>query len=93
MTRMIQIRNVPNSLHCTLKARGAMAAMSPSDYLLINLQEMAKRRTLEDLRERLHKRAAVSIPLDTARSVHEERELLRRVAASGEKATIGTSGR
>lgn len=75
MARMIQVRNVPDSLHRSLKARAAMAGMSLSDYLLIELQEIAKRPTLDELRERLHKRSAVSAPLDTARLVREEREL------------------
>lgn len=72
---MIQVRNVPDSLHRSLKARAAMAGMSLSDYLLIELQEIAKRPTLEELGERLHKRIAVSVPLDTARFVRKEREL------------------
>lgn len=75
MARMIQVRNVPDSLHRSLKARAAMAGMSLSDYLLSELQEIAKRPTLDELRERLHKRSAVSAPLDTARLVREEREL------------------
>jgi len=31
---MIQVRNVPDAVHRTLKARAAMAGMSLSDYLL-----------------------------------------------------------
>lgn len=38
MSRMIQIRNVPDALlHRGLKARAAMAGMSLSDYLLAEL--------------------------------------------------------
>lgn len=50
-----------------------MAGMSLSDYLLAEMKEIAERPTLAELRERLHKRAAVSIP-DAARLVREERD-------------------
>src|SRR5689334_10615508 len=33
MSRMIQVRNVPDTLHRTLKIRAAMAGVSLSDYL------------------------------------------------------------
>jgi plasmid stability protein len=75
MARMIQVRNVPDRLHRSLKARAAMAGMSLSDYLLAELKEIAERPTLEELRERLHQRAPVSVSIDTARLVREEREL------------------
>ncbi len=74
MSKMIQLRNVPDALHRSLKARAAMAGMSLSDYLLAEIKEIAERPTLGELRERLHKRAAVSVQLDTARMVREERE-------------------
>ena len=43
MSKMIQLRNVPDSLHRTLKARAAMAGMSLSDYLLAEIREVAER--------------------------------------------------
>jgi plasmid stability protein len=75
MARMIQVRNVPDRLHRSLKARAAMAGMSLSDYLLAELKEIAERPTLEEFRERLHQRAPVSVSIDTARLMREEREL------------------
>lgn len=74
MSKMIQLRNVPDALHRILKARAAMAGMSLSDYLLVEIKEIAERPTLSELRERLHKRKPVSVELDTARLVREERE-------------------
>lgn len=74
MPKMIQIRNVPDALHRILKARAAKAGMSLSDYLLAEIKEIAERPTLSELRERLHKRKPVSVELDTARLVREERE-------------------
>ena len=74
MSKMIQLRNVPDALHRSLKARAAMAGMSLSDYLLVEIREIAERPTLAELRDRLHKREPVANPLDTARLVREERE-------------------
>jgi antitoxin FitA len=74
MSRMIQIRNVPDSLHRSLKARAALAGMSLSDYLLMEIRELAQRPTLTELRERLHQREPVAGPLDTARWLEEERD-------------------
>jgi hypothetical protein len=73
MSKMIQLRNVPDALH-RLKARAAMAGMSLSDYLLAEIKEVAERPTLAELRDRLHKRKPVSAPIDTAQLVREERE-------------------
>lgn len=74
MSKMIQLRNVPDGLHRILKARAAMAGMSLSDYLLSEIKEIAERPTLAELRERLHKRKPVSIQIDSARILREERE-------------------
>lgn len=74
MSRMIQLRNVPDALHRTLKIRAAMAGMSLSDYLLAEIRQVAERPTLNELRERLHRRAPVAAPLSAARAVRAERE-------------------
>ena len=73
MSKMIQLRNVPDALHRTLKARAATAGMSLSDYLLAEIREIAERPTLTELRDRLHKREPVAVQLDTAHLVQEER--------------------
>jgi len=74
MPKMIQLRNVPDALHRSLKARAAMAGMSLSEYLLAEIKEIAERPTLAELRDRLHGRKAVTVSLDSARLVREERE-------------------
>jgi plasmid stability protein len=74
MSKMIQLRNVPDALHRSLKARAAMAGMSLSDYLLAEIREIAERPTLVELRDRLHTRKAVTLQFDTARLVREERD-------------------
>jgi len=74
MSRMIQVRNVPDALHRTLKVRAALAGMSLSDYLLAEIRRLAERPTLDDLRERLRRREPVSSALSAARVVRAERE-------------------
>lgn len=59
MAKMIQIRNVPDDLHRTLKARAARAGMTLSDYLLSEVRHVAERPTLEELFERLQTRQPV----------------------------------
>lgn len=73
MSVMIQVRNVPEPLHRSLKARAAMAGMSLSDYLLGEIEEIARRPTLAEFRERLRSRGSLPLALDTARLLHEER--------------------
>jgi len=73
MSKMVQLRNVPDALHRRLKARAAMAGMSLSDYLIAEIKEVAERPTLAELRERLYQRKPVAAELDTARLVQEER--------------------
>jgi plasmid stability protein len=73
MSKMIQLRNVPDLLHRTLKARAAVAGMSLSDYLLAEIKEAAQRPTLAELRDRLHTRNPVTSQFDSARLVREGR--------------------
>lgn len=73
MAVMIQVRNVPEGLHRSLKARAATAGMSLSDYLLGELHEIAQRPTLAEFRERLHTRRPVRAALDSAALLREER--------------------
>jgi antitoxin FitA len=74
MSKMIQLRNVPDALHRRLKARAAMAGMSLSDYLVCEIREIADKPTLREMREILHQRDPISNPIDTARLVREERD-------------------
>ena len=71
---MIQIRNVPTHLHRHLKARAALAGMSLSEYLLREIQQVADRPTLDELRDRLAGRESVILDESPAASVRAERE-------------------
>jgi plasmid stability protein len=73
MTRMIQIRNVPDALHRRLKSRAALAGMSLSDYLLSEIRQVAARPTLDELRARLEQRPRVAPTVKPAQAVRMER--------------------
>lgn len=53
MTKVIQIRNVPDDLHPTLKVRAAKASMTLSDYLLSEIEQVAAKPTFAEMMERL----------------------------------------
>lgn len=74
MAGMIQIRNVPTDLHRRLKARAALAGMSLSEYLLREIETIADRPTLDELRERLASRETVTPDEAPAAAVRAERE-------------------
>jgi plasmid stability protein len=71
---MIQIRNVPDTLHRRLKSRAALAGMSLSDYLLSEIREIAERPTLEDLRARLERRSRVVPSINPVEAIRTERD-------------------
>lgn len=74
MLRMIQIRNVPDDIHRTLKARAALSGMSLSDYLLSEIRLAAERPTLDELRRRLAAREPASPRPSPVEAVRQERE-------------------
>lgn len=53
MSKMIQLRHVPDALHRQLKARAAMSGLPLSDYLIREVRKIAELPTLEEMRERL----------------------------------------
>ena len=71
---MIQIRNVPETLHRKLKSRAALAGMSLSDYLLAELGRMAEWPTPEELRQRLAQRSPTNPFPSPAEAVRAERD-------------------
>ena len=74
MSKMIQIRNVPDELHRRLKSRAAETGMSLSDYLLVEIRRSAERPTSAELWRRLRSRASVSPSIAPAEAVRQERE-------------------
>jgi antitoxin FitA len=74
MSKMLQVRNVPESLHRRLKSRAALAGKSLSDYVLDELRRVAERPTLEELSARIASRAPVDPGEPAAAAVHAGRE-------------------
>jgi plasmid stability protein len=74
MSKMIQIRNVPDRLHRKLKSRAALAGLSLSDYLLQEITGLAERPTVEEMIQRLQARAPVHTRESTADAVRAERD-------------------
>ena len=74
MSKMIQVRNVPDPLHRQLKARAAVAGQSLSDYLLAELVRVAARPTREEMLARLHTRSRVILKTSAAAILRDERE-------------------
>jgi plasmid stability protein len=61
MPKMIQIRNVPDELHRTLKAKAARLGMTLSDYLLSEIEQVAEKPTLSEMMEHLRNRESVEL--------------------------------
>ena len=74
MTRMIQVRHVPERLHRRLKTRAAAAGMSLSDYLRLELERAAAQLTSEELKERLAALEVVAMDESAADAVRAERD-------------------
>jgi plasmid stability protein len=74
MSVMVQIRNMPEDLHRTLKARAAKQGQSLSDYLLAELRQIAELPTLEEMHERLQQRSRVNPDISSAQLIREERD-------------------
>ena len=74
MSKTIRICIVSDAFRQSLQARATLAGMSLSDYLLAEIKEIAAKPSLAELRERLHKRAPISVEIDSARLVREERD-------------------
>jgi antitoxin FitA len=56
MSKMIQIRNVPDELHLALKARALAEGMSLSDYIKRELSQSSGKMTLEEIDARIQAR-------------------------------------
>lgn len=74
MSRMIQIRNVPDDLHRTLKVRAARAGMTLSDYLLSEVRHVAEKPTFEELVARLQTRRPVRGGQSSAEIIRRHRD-------------------
>ena len=74
MSKMIQLRNVPDDLHRRLKARSAIAGMSLSDYLIREVRRIADQPSMEEWLERVRRLTPVKLKISTANLVRAERD-------------------
>ena len=56
VTKTIQIRDVPDDVHATLRARAAAAGESLSDYLRAEVEQVARRPAIADVLRRARSR-------------------------------------
>lgn len=70
----IQVRNVPEEVRRTLKARAAAAGQSLSEYVLSELTVLASQPTLEELTERIRLRGSVNPGISAAEILRAERD-------------------
>lgn len=56
MAKLVQIREVPDDVHATLKSRAVLSGVSLSEYLRTVLEREASRPTPEELSARIHAR-------------------------------------
>jgi antitoxin FitA len=61
MSKMIQVRNVPDEVHRVLKVRAAQEGISLSDYIKRDLEDLAKQATIEEIGARGRARGSSTI--------------------------------
>lgn len=71
---MIQIRNVPDEVHRTLKARAALAGKSLSDLILDEITAMAAVPSERELRTHLRDAEPFAIKGSSAAIIRHERD-------------------
>lgn len=74
MSVMLQIRDLPDEVHRTLKARAAAAGTSLSEYARQILARAAARPTPEELARRIDARGRVHLPEPIEATVRDIRE-------------------
>jgi len=74
MTKMIQVRHVPDSVHRALKAKAALAGKSLSDWILEELEALAALPTEEELLERLRGAEPFAMRRSSAGLIRKDRD-------------------
>jgi plasmid stability protein len=75
MPRAIQIRDVPDEVHATLRVRAAAAGLSLSDYLREELTGLAQRPTVADILARAAARQGGTSRAEIVRTIRELRDV------------------
>ena len=71
---MIQVRDVPEPVHSTLKARAAREGMSLSDFIKRELERTAERPTMREWLERTQQTKSIPAKRSAAQLVRELRD-------------------
>ena len=71
---MIQIRDVPELVHSTLKARAAREGMSLSDYLKMELERTVERPTMREWLEFTQRARPMTAKRSAAQVIRELRD-------------------
>lgn len=71
---MIQVRDVPEHVHGTLKSRAAREGMSLSDFIKRELERAAARPTMQEWLERTHEAKPIHTKVPAARILRELRD-------------------
>jgi plasmid stability protein len=71
---MIQVRDVPESLHSTLKSRAAREGMSLSDFIKKELERVAERPTMREWLEGTQQAKAIPMKRRAAQIIREMRD-------------------
>ena len=74
MSKMIQVRDVPEQLHSTLKARAAREGMSLSDFIKRALDRTAERPTMREWLESARRTKPIPTRRSAAQIVRELRD-------------------
>jgi len=74
MSKMIQVRDVPEELHSTLKARAAREGMSLSDFIKRELERTAERPTMREWLQRTQQSKPIPSKRSAARIIRELRD-------------------
>jgi hypothetical protein len=74
MSKMIQLRNVPDKLHRKLKARAKKAGLSLSDYVIREIEPFADLPTMDEFLDRLKTREPIVLTEPAAVTIRRMRE-------------------
>ncbi len=74
MSKMIQVRDVPDHIHSTLKARAAREGMSLSDFIKRELEQAAGRPSMREWLERARQAKPISTKRTAVQIVRELRD-------------------
>jgi plasmid stability protein len=74
MSKMIQIRNVPDALHRQLKSRAAEEGLSLSDYVMRELRRSVSYPNQAELVARIRARGELKVSISPAEAIRLERE-------------------